>query len=50
MKKQITMGLIGIICLIVGLNATAVAYENPITDSTTIMNDQCPGNPNNDDC
>lgn len=50
MKKQLMMVIPSVLCLIVGLNATAVAYENPITDSTTIMNDQCPGNPNKDDC
>ncbi len=50
MKKPIKLGLIGILFLIVGLNTAGVAFANPIADSTVVMNDQCPGNPNKDNC
>jgi hypothetical protein len=50
MKKNLTMGLLWILCLMVGINTAAIAVANPIMDSTVIANDQCPGNPNQDDC
>ncbi len=50
MKKSLTTGLLGILVLVISVDIVSVAFANPITESTVVMNDQCPGNPNKDNC